>query len=167
MFVEDGLQRVSEHFSFAGFGFVRQDVNFDVRIRASSQIHGLQTICFFDPHYELEGKHRAVGWHMVRCQIHLRPKQVLTLPKKFPRNTLLTLLYRRNQNLKTVAIGGLKNLKIYILKRKSLKITVVLANMQHILLINITKQNTFGRYTVNNHGHYYVLIFSPFVLMLK
>lgn len=71
MFVEDGLQRVSEHFSFTGFGFVRQDVNFDVRIRASSQIHGLQTICFFDPHYELQGKYRAVVWHMVRCQIHL------------------------------------------------------------------------------------------------
>lgn len=61
LFVEDGLQRVSEDFSFTRFGFVGQDVDFDVWIRASSQVHGLQSIGFFNPHDELEGKHKPVA----------------------------------------------------------------------------------------------------------
>lgn len=60
LFIEDGLQRVSEDFSFTRFGFVGQDVDFDVWIGASSQVHGLQRIGFFNPHDELEGKNKAV-----------------------------------------------------------------------------------------------------------
>lgn len=53
MFLEDGVQRVSEHFGLAGSGFVGADVDFDVRVRASSQVHGLQAVSLFDPHSEL------------------------------------------------------------------------------------------------------------------
>lgn len=95
MFVEDGLQCVSENFSFTCFRFVRQDVNFDVRIRASPQVHGLQTICFFDPHYELEGKQRTVvDEYGERSAGSSMIKTWLTLLKKFLCYTQLTQLYR-------------------------------------------------------------------------
>ena len=53
LFVEDGVQRVSEHFGLAGFGLVGADVDLDVRVRASSQVHGLQAVGPFDPDPEL------------------------------------------------------------------------------------------------------------------
>lgn len=56
LFVEDGVQSVSEHFGLAGSGFIGQDVDFDVRVRASSQVHGLQALGFLYPHRELEDR---------------------------------------------------------------------------------------------------------------
>lgn len=53
LFIEDRVQRVSEHFGFIGFGFVRADVDFDVWVRASSQVHGLQAVGLFNPNSEL------------------------------------------------------------------------------------------------------------------
>lgn len=63
LFIEGGLQRMSEDFSFTRFGFVGQDVNFDVWIRASSHVHGFQSISFFNPHDELKGKNKPVSVH--------------------------------------------------------------------------------------------------------
>lgn len=56
MFVEDGVQRVSEHFGLTGSGLVGADVDFDVWVRASSQVHGLQAVGLFDPDCELKDR---------------------------------------------------------------------------------------------------------------
>lgn len=53
LFVKRRTQRVPEHFGLAGFVFVGDDVDFDVRVRASSQVHGLQAVGLFDPDHEL------------------------------------------------------------------------------------------------------------------
>lgn len=53
LFVEDGVQSVSEHFGLTRSGLVGQNVDLDVRVRASSQVHGLQAVGLFDSHCEL------------------------------------------------------------------------------------------------------------------
>lgn len=56
LFVEDGVQSVPQHSGLAGSGFVGQNVDLDVRVRASSHVHGLQAVGIFDSHRELERK---------------------------------------------------------------------------------------------------------------
>lgn len=53
LFVEDRVERVPKHFGLAGFVFVGDDVDFDIRVRAPSQVHGLQAVGLFDPGREL------------------------------------------------------------------------------------------------------------------
>lgn len=53
LFIKDRVERVSEHFGLAGFVFVRDDVDFDVWVWVSSQVHALQAVGLFDPDREL------------------------------------------------------------------------------------------------------------------
>lgn len=54
LFIKDRFQCVLEHFGLAGFSFVGTDVNLDVGVRASPQVHGFEAVGLFDPHGELK-----------------------------------------------------------------------------------------------------------------
>lgn len=58
MLIIDRVQSGFEHFGLIGFGFVRGDVDFDVRVRAFSLVHCHQVAGLFDAHCELRDRQK-------------------------------------------------------------------------------------------------------------